>query len=159
LVDAGKAKIVFDKYTNNWDPDIAYTNVKNFLDAGNHVDAIISANDGMATGIASALTQANLIGKIPLSGQDADVAAVQRLVAGTQTVTVYKPINVEAYYAILAAYSLTKNLPPPTNATVNNGQTNVPSYLLNPTAVTKNNIGSTVIKDGFLTTQDVYGKH
>jgi len=157
LVTDGKIKIVYDKYTPNWDPDIANSDVTSFLATGVMVNAIICANDGMADGVAAALKTAGLLGTIPLSGQDAAISAIQRLVAGSQTVSVYKPLNTEAKIAIEAAIAFAEGKKPPTNTTFNNGQINVPTYLLTPEAVTKNNINSTVVKDGFLTTQDIYG--
>jgi len=157
LINAGKIKVVYDKYTPNWDPDIANSDVTSFLATGVKVNAIICANDGMADGVAAALKTAGLLGTIPLSGQDGDISAIQRLVVGDQTVSVYKPLNTEAKIAIEAAIAFTEGKKPPTNTTFNNGQINVPTYLLTPEAVTKNNINSTVIKDGFLTTQEIYG--
>jgi D-xylose transport system substrate-binding protein len=157
LVSAGKAQVVYSEYTPNWDPDTAYSNVKNLLDAKTHLDAIICANDGMANGVAQALNQANMLGKVPFSGQDADQAAVQRLVAGTQTVTVYKPLNDEAKYAVMAALAFSGKQKPLTNASVDNGKAKIPSFLLTPTAVTKDNVKTTVIKDGFLSSEAVYG--
>jgi D-xylose transport system substrate-binding protein len=157
LVDAGKIKIVYDKYTPNWDPDTANSDVAGFLATGVKVDAIISANDSMSDGISAALKADGLLGKIPLSGQDAAISAMQRLVAGTQTVSVYKPLKIEAQIAIEAAIAFYKNKQPQANMIFNNGLINVPSYLLTPEAVTSNNINSTVIKDGFLTTLAIYG--
>jgi len=157
LITAGKIKVVYDQYTPNWDPDIANSDVTSFLATGVKVNAIICANDGMADGVAAALKTAGLLGTIPLSGQDAAISAIQRLVAGTQAVSVYKPLNTEAKIAIEAAIAFAEGKKPPTNTTFNNGQINVPTYLLTPEAVTKDNINSTVIKDGFLTTQAIYG--
>jgi len=159
LVTAGKAKIVFDQYSADWSPDIAYANVKQYLATGGKVDAIIAANDGTASGVVRALQEKSLAGKIPVSGQDAELPAVQRIVAGTQTVTVYKPIQLLANQAVDIALALAKGQTPPSTGTVNNGQKEVLSYLLKPTAVLANNIKSTVIKDGFLSSKDVYGTH
>jgi D-xylose transport system substrate-binding protein len=91
LVSAGKAKIVFDQDSADWSPDVAYANVKQYLAGGGKVDAVIAANDGTASGVVRALQEKDLAGKVPVSGQDAELPAVQRIVAGTQTVTVYKP--------------------------------------------------------------------
>lgn len=157
LVSAGKAKIVFDQYSADWSPDVAYTNVKQYLAGGGKVDAVIAANDGTASGVVRALQEKDLAGKVPVSGQDAELPAVQRIVAGTQTVTVYKPIQLLANKAIDTALAFAKGQAPASTGTVNNGQKNVTSYLLNPTPVLSNNIRSTVIKDGFLSSKDVYG--
>jgi len=159
LVTAGKATIVFDQYSADWSPDIAYANVKQYLAKGGKVDAIVAANDGTASGVVRALQEKNLAGKIPVSGQDAELPAVQRIVAGTQTVTVYKPIQLLANKTIDIAMMLAKGQTAPATGKVNNGQKDVPSYLLKPTAVTASNIQSTVIKDGFLSSKDVYGTH
>ncbi len=156
LVTAGKAKIVFDQYSADWNPDIAYANVKQYLAGGSRVDAIIAANDGTASGVVKALQEKGLAGKIPVSGQDAELPAVQRLVAGTQTVTVYKPIKALAYKAVDIALAFAKGQTPTTTGKINNDQKDVLAYLLNPVAVTKDNINSTVIKDGFLSSKDVY---
>jgi D-xylose transport system substrate-binding protein len=157
LVSAGKAKIVLDQYSADWSPDIAYTNVKQYLAGGGKVDAVIAANDGTASGVVRALQEKSLAGKVPVSGQDAELPAVQRIVAGTQTVTVYKPIQLLANKAIDTALAFAKGKAPASTGTVNNGQKNVTSYLLSPTPVLSNNIRSTVIKDGFLSSKDVYG--
>jgi D-xylose transport system substrate-binding protein len=157
MINAGKVKVVYDQYTPNWDPDIANSDVLSFLATGVKVNAIICANDAMADGVAAALKTDGLLGEIPLSGQDGAVSAMQRLVAGTQTVSVYKPLKIEADIAIEAAVDLAEGKKLPVNTTFNNGLTNVPSYLLTPEAVTKSNINSTVIKDDFLTTQAIYG--
>jgi len=159
LVTAKKAKIVFDQYSADWSPDVAYNNVKQYLASGGKVDAIVAANDGTASGVVRALQEKGLAGKIPVSGQDAELPAVQRIVAGTQTVTVYKPIQMLSDKAIDIALMLAKGQTPPSTGVINNGQKNVPSYLLKPTAVVLNNIQSTVIKDGFLSSKDVYGTH
>jgi len=93
---------------------------------------------------------------VPVSGQDAELAAAQRLVAGTQTVTVYKPLKSIAYKAIDIADQFVKHQKPDVNATINNGKKDVPAYHLKPIAVTKNNITDTLIKDHVYTTQEIY---
>ncbi len=159
LVSAGKAKIVFDQYSADWSPDVAYANVKKYLADGGRADAIVAANDGTASGVVQALQERGLAGKIPVSGQDAELPAVQRIVAGTQTVTVYKPIQLLADKAIDIALGFAKGQTPRSTGTVNNSRKDVPSYLLNPTSVVSSNIKSTVIQDGFLSSNDVYGTH
>ena len=96
LIDKGEIEIVVDKFSADWNPDIAYQNLKAYLDSTNGaIDAVICANDGTAFGAIRALQEHNLAGKIPVSGQDAELAALQRIVLGTQTATVYKPIPKE----------------------------------------------------------------
>lgn len=157
LVDSGKVKIVYDRASPDWSPDAAYTNLKAFLDGGGKVDAVVAANDGTAGGAIKALKEHALDGKVPVSGQDAELAAVQRLVAGTQSVTVYKPLNKIAYKAIDIAAQFVKGKKPDSNGTVNNGKIDAASYLLDPVAVTKTNIKTTIIQDGVYTSSEVYG--
>ncbi len=89
--EAGDIVILEEDYTDNWDPSLAQTTTEQWLSAHNNdVQAIVSKNDGMATGAAAALDAQGLLGEVVLSGQDADVAALQRVAAGTQAVSVWK---------------------------------------------------------------------
>ncbi|HET9201776.1 MAG TPA: substrate-binding domain-containing protein [Acidimicrobiia bacterium] len=89
--EAGDIVILEEDYTDNWDPSLAQTTTEQWLSAhDNDVQAIVSENDGMATGAAAALDAQGLLGTVVLSGQDADVAALQRVAAGTQAVSVWK---------------------------------------------------------------------
>src|SRR5258708_8037305 len=91
---AGASKditIVGETYTDNWDPSKAQTEMEQFLtQANNKVDAVLSENDGMAGGVVAALTAQGLAGKVPVSGQDGDTAALNRVALGSQTVDVWK---------------------------------------------------------------------
>lgn len=159
LIDKGEITIVVDKPTADWTPDVAYQNLKAYLDSSNGaVDAVVCANDGTAEGAIKALQEHNLAGKVPVSGQDAELAALQKIVAGTQTATVYKPIPKEDAAALDMAIKLANNEAVTTNAKVNDGQVDVPSVLLEPTLVTKDNIASTVIKDNYHTSAEIYQK-
>ena len=90
-VTSGDIKIVGETYTDNWDPAKAQTEMEQFLTANsNKVDAVLSENDGMAGGVVAALTAQGLAGKVPVSGQDGDAAALNRVALGTQTVDVWK---------------------------------------------------------------------
>lgn len=156
LIASGSVKLVVNTLTPNWDPTQAYQEMKDYLDTGKTVDAVISANDGMAFGIIQALAEKGLAGKVPVSGQDADLSACQRIVQGTQAMTVYKPLALEADEAAVAAVQMAEGSAPAVNATTSNGMIDVPSYLLEPIAVTKDNMMDTVIKDGFHTYAEVY---
>ncbi len=158
LIDAKKVELVLDKPTTNWNPDIAYKNLKAYLDKTHGaVDAVIAANDGTAFGSITALKEYNLAGKVPVSGQDAELAAIKRLVVGTQTVSVYKPIAKLASRAVELAIELATDKKVEATKTVNNGLIDVPSVLLAPIAVTKENIKETIIKDGYHRAEDIYG--
>jgi D-xylose transport system substrate-binding protein len=89
--EAGDITILEEDYTDNWDPGLAQTTIEQWLSAHNNdVQAIVSENDGMATGAAAALDGQGLLGEVALSGQDADVAALNRVALGTQAVSVWK---------------------------------------------------------------------
>jgi D-xylose transport system substrate-binding protein len=157
-IENGDIKIVFDKFTDNWTSDTAYKNLKEYLSTGATVDAVVAANDGTAYGAIRALQEKGLAGKIPVSGQDADLSACQRIVKGTQTLTVYKPLKSLAYKAAEMAISMAKNETIETTGTINNGTMDVPVYLLDVVSVTKDNMEETIIKDGFHTYKEVYGQ-
>ncbi|MCM2397919.1 D-xylose ABC transporter substrate-binding protein [Rhizobium sp. S95] len=90
-MDAGKIKNVGEAYTDGWKPEIAQKNMEQFLTANdNKVDAVVASNDGTAGGAIAALEAQGLAGSVPVSGQDADKAALNRVALGTQTVSVWK---------------------------------------------------------------------
>jgi len=159
LIDKGEIEIVVDKFSADWNPDVAYQNLKAYLDSTNGaIDAVVCANDGTAFGAIRALQEHNLAGKIPVSGQDAELAALQRIVLGIQTATVYKPIPKEDAAALDMAIKLANNEKLATNAKVNDGKIDVPSVLLSPILVTKDNIADTVVKDNYHTSAEIYRK-
>jgi D-xylose transport system substrate-binding protein len=156
LIKNGSIKLVVDKPTPDWKPDEAYKTIKEYLTSGGKLDAVVAANDGTALGSIRALKEFNLDGKIPVSGQDAELSACQRIVQGTQTVTVYKPIQALAEKAAEIAVTMAQGAMPVKNSEVANGKINVPSYFLEPIAVTKENMDATIIKDGYHTKDEVY---
>ncbi|SBS33293.1 D-xylose-binding periplasmic protein precursor [Marinomonas spartinae] len=156
-IDDGNIKIVGDQWATGWSAQAAMNIMENALTANNNkIDAVVASNDSTAGGAIQALDAQGLAGKVAISGQDADLAAVRRIVAGTQTMTVYKPIKKEATISAELAVKLAKGEKINTTGTVNNGKMNVPSVLLTPIAVDKSNIDSTVIADGFHSHKDVY---
>ena len=155
-IDSGEINLVLDEFNDGWKSDEAYKHLKAYLDAGGKIDAVVAANDGTALGAIQALEEAGLAGKIPVSGQDASLGACQLIAEGKQTVSVYKPIKFIAEKAAEMAVAAAKGGSPDTNSTVNNGKIDVPSYLLDVTMVTKDNLMDTVIKDGFQNYYSVY---
>ena len=122
-----------------------------------NIAGVYSANDGMAGGIATVLKGAGISG-IPLTGQDAELAGIQRIVAGTQSSTVYKAFKPEAEAAATLAVDLAqgKSISSLATTTQTSGSGNkVPSQLLTPVSVTKANIKDTVIKDGLYTVAQI----
>ncbi len=157
LIYKGDIKVVYDQWTKDWNPSNALNNMENALTANNNqIDAVVAANDGTAGGVIQALASQGLAGKIPVSGQDAELAACQRVVEGTQTMTVYKPIKKLAEKSAELAIQLAKGETIQTDKTVNNAKIDVPSILLDPIAVTKDNMDATVIADGFHKKEEVY---
>jgi len=159
LIDAGKVEVVFEDWAEDWKPENAkkITNAA-ITKAGQNIDAILASNDGTAGGAIQALIEEGLAGKVIVTGQDADLAACQRIVAGTQTMTVYKPLTQLAKRAAELAFKLAKRQPLVAKAETDNGKIQVPSVLLDIVAVTKDNIRETIVKDGFREEVDVFGK-
>ncbi|VEG72546.1 D-xylose-binding periplasmic protein [[Pasteurella] aerogenes] len=158
-IDSGKVKVVGDQWVDSWLAEKALQIMENALTANkNNIDAVVASNDATAGGAIQALQAQGLAGKVAISGQDADLAAIKRIVDGSQTMTVYKPITNLADKAAEISVALGKDEKVESNATLNNGVKDVPAYLLEPVVVTKENIDATVIKDGFHTKEAVYGK-
>lgn len=157
-VDKGDIKIVYDQYSKEWQPSEAQKHMENALTANkDNIDAVICANDGTAGGAIAALAEQQLAGKIPVTGQDAELAATQRIVEGLQSVTVYKPIDKIATKAAEVAIKIAKKEEiADVNNKVNNGKIDVQSILLEPIKVDKDNMMDTIVKDGFHKFEDVY---
>ncbi len=102
------------------------------------------------------MEEQQLAGKVLVSGQDADLIACRRIVAGTQSMTVYKPIAPLATRAAEIAVALARHQAATSNGQVSNGFKAVPSLLLEPVPVDKDNLVQTVVKDGFLSLADIY---
>jgi D-xylose transport system substrate-binding protein len=150
LIDRGDIKIVGDAWATDWKPIQAYTHMIEWIEAhGGNITAVVASDDGTAGGAIQALQDHNLAGKVFVSGQDADLAAVIRILDGTQSMTVYKPLGSEAAQAAEAAVSLARREAMRTTASIWNGTRSVPAILVAPIVVTKDNVMQTVIKDGF----------
>jgi D-xylose transport system substrate-binding protein len=157
LIAAGKVEVLFEDWAEDWKPE----NAKKITNAaitkiGQNFDAILASNDGTAGGAIQALTEEGLAGKIIVTGQDADLAACQRIAQGTQAMTVYKPIQSIATKAAELALKLARHQPIVARDAVSNGKIDVPSVLLEITSVTKENLRETVVKDGFRKESDVF---
>jgi D-xylose transport system substrate-binding protein len=157
-IDAGGIKVVADQWAKEWQPVEALKIMENALTRNNNqVDVVVASNDGTAGGAIQALEEQKLAGKVLVTGQDADLAACQRIVHGSQTMTVYKPIKSLAYKAAEVAVRMArKEQLTEATRTTNNGKKDVPSILLEPVAVDKSNLDSTIIADGFQKREDVY---
>jgi D-xylose transport system substrate-binding protein len=157
LIDKGDIKVVGDQWAKDWLPEEAMKIMENALTANNNkIDAVIASNDSTAGGAVQALAAQGLDGKVPISGQDAELAGCQRIVEGRQTMTVYKPIKSIATTAAEAAVQIAKGEAVKTDGIVNNGTKDVLSILLTPIAVDMKNMADTVIKDGYNKLEDVF---
>jgi D-xylose transport system substrate-binding protein len=150
--------------TPDWSPDKAQTEMEQAITAlgKNGFQAAYNANDGTAGGAIAAMKAAGIKPSTrPSTGQDAELAGVQRIVAGDQYMTVYKAVKPEAEDAATIAVALVQGKTPPSsliNQKMDNGSKQVPSVILTPVAVTKNNINDTIIKDKFWTVQQICTK-
>jgi D-xylose transport system substrate-binding protein len=152
-------KIVGETYTDNWDPAKAQANMEQILTANdNKVDAVLSENDGMAGGVIAALTAQGLAGKVPVSGQDGDLAALNRVALGTQTVDVWKDARMLGKSAGESAVQLCggTTVDKVTGAAPFDtpGGNKVSSILLQPNPITKDNL-NVVLDAGWITKDDL----
>ena len=150
LVDRGDIKVAADYWIKDWSPTEAYARMAEALDhTKGDVTAVLASNDGMAGGAIQAMEDRRLAQKVLVSGQDADLAAIIRILDGSQTFTIYKPLGSQARLAAEAAVTLAKGQQVKTNTEISVGQTSIPAILFAPVVVTKENVKETVIKDGF----------
>jgi len=158
-IDKGDIKIVADQFITDWKPEEALKFAENALTRNNdNITAFVVSNDGMAGGVVSALESKQLTGKILVTGQDAEKAALQRIAEGKQTMTVYKPIIPLANAAVEAAIKLAKkeslgSTTPFMNDAI---KKEIPAILLEVMVVDKDNLLATVIKDGYASFDEVY---
>ncbi len=159
-VKSGDIKIVGESYTDNWDPANAQKEMEQFLTVNNNkVDAVVCENDGMAGGVVAALAAQGLAGQVPVSGQDGDHAALNRVALGTQTVSVWKDSRLLGAGAAKIALELAKGtaMDKIDGAVMFNGgpkHVNMTSVFLKPDPITKDNL-SDVIDAGWITKDEV----
>jgi D-xylose transport system substrate-binding protein len=157
-VKRGAIKIIADPWVPDWRADAAMTLTEGALKkARNEVAAIVASNDITAGGAIQALEKHGLAGKVFVSGQDANLEAVRRIVKGTQAMTVYKPLRPLARGAADAAIRFAKGEKVEGTTTVNNGLKEVQALLLTPIAVHKDLVDQIIIRDKFYTREQVYG--
>jgi D-xylose transport system substrate-binding protein len=155
-IDRGDIKVIADGYTKDWLPSEAYLSMLKAIDSSQgNIAAVLASNDGLAGGAIQALREHHLDGKVLVSGQDADLAAVICIAQGAQSMTVYKPVGNEAVVAAEEAVRLANGEKTRANRTVSNGKKDVPAILLKPIVVTRDNIKTTVVQDGFQTLKSI----
>lgn len=158
-VDKGDIKIVADQHATDWKPEEALKIVENALTQNSDkIDCVVASNDGTAGGAIAALEKKGLTGKVVVTGQDAEKAALQRIAEGKQTMTVYKPIIPLASAAVEAAIKLAKKQPLAEAVPFRNDKLgkDIQAILLEVIVVDKENLLSTVIKDGWAKFEEVF---
>jgi D-xylose transport system substrate-binding protein len=154
LFASGKRKKVADTFTPAWDPAKAQQEMEQILTkTNNNVQAVLSANDGMASGVIAALRAHGLAGKVPVTGLDASIGGLQLVLRGEQAMSVLIPIKKTAVQAARITAALVQGKKPPASlfkGKTFNGQVHVPTTFIPVQLITKNNI-DVVIKDGDLT--------
>jgi len=158
LADKGDIKIVMEQWVKDWQPSEAQKLCEQALTANaNKIDAVLAPNDGTAGGCIQALASQGLAGKVPITGQDAELAGAIRIVQGTQSMTVFKDTRELGRKAIEMAVALANGQPIDTQGkVVNNNKKDIPSVLLTPKIVTKDNLEQQLIATGYLKKGQVY---
>src|SRR3954447_16332313 len=161
VLDPSGVKIGREYDTPDWSPDKAQQETEQAITAlgKDKIAGVYSANDGMVGGAIAAMKSAGMDPKtIPTTGQDSEVAAIQRILVGEQYMTIYLAIKKQAESAAELAVDLVKGTKPPAslvNDRIDNGTGKIPTVLLNPTAVTKDNVKDTIIADDFHSASDI----
>ena len=165
LVEKGFSKVMEDNqvtildsmHADGWKAELASAYVYDHMDIVSEADAIMCGNDNLASKVVHALKEKRLAGEIMVAGQDADLEACQRIVEGTQVMTVYKPVEKLARKAAECAVLLAEGRGLPEEAgTIESGAYEVPYIGLEPISVDQNNINDVIIGSGFHLKEDVY---
>ena len=154
--DSHQITVVDTSWCRDWGHQDAYdATLAALKKSDGKLAAIVAANDDTAAGAIQALAEHKLAGKVAVSGQDADLAAIVRIIRGTQTMTVYKPLGPLSKRAIDAAITLAHSGKLEATEQFQNGSLTVPAILLQPIAVDQHNLGATVISDGFHSADEI----
>jgi D-xylose transport system substrate-binding protein len=161
VLDSSGIKVAREYDTPDWSPDKAQQETEQAITAigKDKIAGVYSANDGMVGGAIAAMKSAGMdVKNVVTTGQDSEIAAIQRILTGEQYMTIYLAIKKQAESAAELAVDAVRGTKPPAslvNAKVNNGAGDVPSVMLDPTAVTKDNIKDTIIADDFHSAADI----
>ena len=157
LIKRGNINLVEEIWLEHWSFDEAGEKIGAVLNRTQDIDAISAANDQIAEAAIRLLAERRLAGKVAVVGQDADLRSCQRVVGGTQLMTVYKPIpRLAGRAAEIAVLMAKKEMPPPDQYINNNTDKEIPFYVEVPISVFKEQMDATVISDGFHSREDVY---
>jgi len=157
LVKNGTLKVVKEIWLNAWSSEEAETAFRQALDGTtNSLNGVIAANDMLAESLIRVLSQRSLLDGTLVTGMDADLAACQRVIEGTQTMTVYKPIAPLAMSAARYAVKLARREPLDLTEFISDGEFQVPYVKLQPVAVDRTNMKEVIVKEGFHRLEEVY---
>jgi D-xylose transport system substrate-binding protein len=148
--------VIYSINAANWLAEEAYYAINEALLITSEIDGVFCGNDNLATEAIRALSENRMAGEVVVTGQDADLAACQRIVEGTQTMTVYKPVDKLAKAAAEYSIKLAKGENIDVSTTINDGIWGVPYVKLEPIAVNKDNIDEIIIDGGFQNREEVY---
>jgi len=161
VIDKSGIKVAKEYDTPDWSPDKAQSEMEQAITAvgKGKFQGVYAANDGTAGGAIAAMKSAGMDPKtIATTGQDSEIAAIQRILTGEQYMTIYLAIKKQAESAAQLAVDMIQGKQPDSslvNAKVNNGAADIPSVMLDPTPVTKDNIKDTIIADNFHSAADI----
>ncbi len=156
VMEENNIMIADSTHCDGWRAELATDYVYANMDKVSEADAIMCGNDNIASRVVSALSEQRLAGKILVTGQDADLEACQRIVEGTQLMTVYKPVDDLAKRAAECAIKLAKGEDTGAEETMNDGKYDVPYISLTPIPVDAGDMDEIIIESGFHTKEDVY---
>ncbi|GKX30292.1 D-xylose ABC transporter substrate-binding protein [Vallitalea longa] len=155
-VEKGDIDIIKEVWAEDWREEVAYSCIEETLSEGKQIDGIIAANDRLAEGAIEALAENRIAGDVAVVGHDADLSACQRIVEGTQLMTVYKPIKILAEAAAEIAFKIAQGKIIENDTLIDDGTYYVKYIKYDVIPVTKDNIEETIIRDGFHIKEDIY---
>lgn len=160
LIDNGDIRVLVNEYVPKWSTTTAYEIVKKAVAAnGNHVDAILAPNDALAGASAKALADLNITKPVIITGMDAELKALQRILAGTQDATSHLDLRTLARTAVDEALNLALRKQVSTNSTLDNDSTSkINAFLINGKLITRENLDKQIIETGVFTREQVYGE-
>jgi len=158
MIESGKAKVVMEQNCKEWKAEEGLAYAENALSANNNeIAGFICMNDGIASGAIQALDAQGLAGQCIVTGQDAELTAIQRIAAGTQTSTLFKDTKVLSRKAIEIAVKTVKGEDLGTDKTMSWGVNEFPWVIVDTIVVTKDNVDSVIIDGGVFTKEEIYG--
>lgn len=157
FIERGQIEIVHDDWAEEWKPEAAKKIVNAAITRfGHDIDAVLAANDGTAGGAIQALTEEGLVGKVLVTGGDGELAACQRIVNGTQSMTVFQPVNELAAKAAEIAVKMAEKKPVIATTATSNKKIDVPTAAVDVVAMVKSNVPELAVQRGYLHFDEIY---